>query len=68
MTSPRSAFGASPSRGRYLRPGRAGSAVALALSTLLFAAPALAQLSSPMPPGASQPPAPGTSILPGSID
>ncbi|MDP3247387.1 MAG: DUF3299 domain-containing protein [Polaromonas sp.] len=68
MTSPRSAFGASPSRGRYLRPGRAGSAVALALSTLLFAAPALAQLSSPLAPGASQPPAPGTSILPGSID
>jgi len=26
---PRSAFGASPSRGRHLRPGEAGSAVAL---------------------------------------
>lgn len=27
-----------------------------------------AQLSSPLPPGASKPPAPGTAILPGSID
>jgi hypothetical protein len=26
---PRSAFGASPSRGRHQRPGKAGSAVAL---------------------------------------
>ena len=32
MTPPRSAFGASPSRGRHQRPGRAGSAVALALA------------------------------------
>jgi hypothetical protein len=29
MTHPRSAFGASPSRGRHQRPGKAGSAVAL---------------------------------------
>ena len=29
MTPPRSAFGASPSRGRHQRPGKAGSAVAL---------------------------------------
>lgn len=30
MNHPRSAFGASPSRGRHLRPGKAGSAMALA--------------------------------------
>src|SRR6185369_3038654 len=30
MTHPRSAFGASPSRGRHQRPGKAGSAVARA--------------------------------------
>ncbi|MBA3594495.1 MAG: DUF3299 domain-containing protein [Polaromonas sp.] len=35
---------------------------------VLFATPAQAQLSSPLPPGASKPPAPGTAILPGSID
>jgi hypothetical protein len=29
MAPPRSAFGASPSRGRHQRPGKAGSAVAL---------------------------------------
>jgi hypothetical protein len=29
MAPPRSAFGASPSRGRHQRPGQAGSAVAL---------------------------------------
>ena len=29
MAHPRSAFGASPSRGRHQRPGKAGSAVAL---------------------------------------
>jgi hypothetical protein len=29
MNHPRSAFGASPSRGRHQRPGKAGSAVAL---------------------------------------
>jgi len=29
MTPPRSAFDASPSRGRHQRPGKAGSAVAL---------------------------------------
>jgi hypothetical protein len=28
MAHPRSAFGASPSRGRHQRPGKAGSAVA----------------------------------------
>jgi hypothetical protein len=28
MTHPRSAFGASPSRGRHPRPGKAGSALA----------------------------------------
>ena len=28
-TLPRSAFGASPSRGRHLQPGKAGSAAAL---------------------------------------
>ena len=32
-THPRSAFGASPSRGRHQRPGKAGSAVARALVT-----------------------------------
>jgi hypothetical protein len=32
MVHPRSAFGASPSRGRHQRPGKAGSAVALALA------------------------------------
>jgi hypothetical protein len=35
---PRSAFGASPSRGRHQRPGKAGSAMAPAL-TLGFHAP-----------------------------
>jgi hypothetical protein len=29
MAPPRRAFGASPSRGRHQRPGKAGSAVAL---------------------------------------
>ncbi len=40
----------------------------LLLGLLLTAGAAHAQLSSPLPPGASKPPAPGTSILPGSID
>ncbi len=35
MTHPRSAFGASPSRGRHQRPGKAGSAVARALIVCL---------------------------------
>jgi flagellar P-ring protein precursor FlgI len=40
MTPPRSAFGASPSRGRHKRPGKAGSAVALVLALVLaFTAP-----------------------------
>ncbi|WP_370283447.1 hypothetical protein [Ramlibacter sp. WS9] len=34
MKHPRSAFGASPSRGRHQRPGKAGSAVSLALAAL----------------------------------
>jgi hypothetical protein len=38
---PRSAFGASPSRGRHQRPGKAGSAMAPAL-TAGFHAPRLA--------------------------
>jgi uncharacterized protein (DUF2147 family) len=40
---PRSAFGASLSRGRNLRPGRAGSAIALTL--MMFAGHAFAQMS-----------------------
>jgi hypothetical protein len=35
MTHPRSAFGASPSRGRHQRPGKAGSAVAPAYNAFL---------------------------------
>jgi general secretion pathway protein D len=35
VTHPRSAFGASPSRGRHQRPGKAGSAVTLVLSLVL---------------------------------
>jgi hypothetical protein len=31
LAHPRSAFGASPSRGRHHRPGQAGSAVALVM-------------------------------------
>jgi hypothetical protein len=31
LAHPRSAFGASPSRGRHQRPGKAGSAVALVM-------------------------------------
>ncbi len=42
MTHPRSAFGASPSRGRHQRPGKAGSAVAPALAAR-FHAPRLAR-------------------------
>ncbi|MDO9359355.1 MAG: DUF3299 domain-containing protein [Polaromonas sp.] len=38
------------------------------LAALLLAGAAQAQLSSPLPPGSGKPPAPGTSILPGSID
>jgi hypothetical protein len=38
------------------------------LGLLLAGACAHGQLSSPLPPGASQPPPPGASILPGSID
>jgi hypothetical protein len=46
---PRSALGASPSRGRYQRPGKAGSAVALALA-LACAAPGVhaAEYSGPL--------------------
>jgi hypothetical protein len=36
MTPPRSAYGASPSRARHQRPGKAGSAVALASALRLF--------------------------------
>jgi uncharacterized protein (DUF2147 family) len=45
MIHPRSAFGASPSRGRHQRPGKAGSAVAHAsfLSFLFVSGAALAQ-------------------------
>ena len=40
MKHPLSAFGASPSRGRHQRPGKAGSAVALVLALVLaFTAP-----------------------------
>src|SRR5688500_11843406 len=42
MKHPRSAFGASPSRGRHPRTGRAGSAVAAWLSLTLWVAPVLA--------------------------
>jgi hypothetical protein len=35
MAPPRSAYGASPSRGRHQRPGKAGSAVALENSASL---------------------------------
>ncbi|MDP1936398.1 MAG: hypothetical protein Q8K91_04230 [Hylemonella sp.] len=35
MKHPRSAFGATPSRGRYQRPGKAGSAVALGLHRVM---------------------------------
>jgi hypothetical protein len=37
MTHPRSASGASPSRGRHQRPGKAGSAVVPALALRLHA-------------------------------
>ena len=40
----------------------------LLLGLLFAVGAAQAQLSSPLPPGASKPPPPGTSILPGSID
>lgn len=40
----------------------------LLLGLLLAFGTAQAQLSSPLPSGAGKPPAPGTSILPGSID
>ena len=36
MTPPRRAFGASPSRGRYQRPGKAGSTVSLVLECASF--------------------------------
>jgi len=50
MNHPRSAFGASPSRGRNQRTGKAGSAVAL-IFVLSLATGAAAQLSSPLPAG-----------------
>ena len=37
MKHPRSAFGVTPSRGRYQRPGKAGSAVARGLHHCLHA-------------------------------
>ena len=47
MTPPRSAFGASPSRGRHQRPGKAGSAVArewiVGVLTLVAASASFAQ-------------------------
>jgi len=51
------------------RPAPAASLTsALVFGLLLAAGAAQAQLSSPLPAGSSKPPAPGTSILPGSID
>ena len=35
MKHPRAAFGVTPSRGRYQRPGEAGSAVALGWNSLI---------------------------------
>jgi len=60
MNHPRSAFGASPSRGRDLRPGNAGSAVALVLAALVatIAGPGFAQSQAQQPqrPRASREP------------
>jgi photosystem II stability/assembly factor-like uncharacterized protein len=55
MTHPRSACGASPSRGRHQRPGGAGSAVALVWAAALCLTVASAHAAPPRPAALDEP-------------